>query len=161
MISLDSIVEKIYGYKPSTLTPDGLSGLAVDVMQLSVCGFLFINYPKILSDDATIRWAGAVALLLLMIYGFFPPMVRVLYGRYYAHYVESEDAEIRGNTIGGDLDVSIAKDGTVLFGICAKDLHQTTVLTRDQAIAFSKNIISAIDEYEKDIAESSVARDLL
>jgi len=61
----------------------------------------------------------------------------------------------------GDLDVSVLRDGTVAFGIYTQGLQQTTFLSRDRAIAFSKNIISAIDEYEKGVAESSVARDLL
>jgi hypothetical protein len=44
-----------------------------------------------LSTDLTIKWAGAVALLLLMLYGFFPAMLRLLYGRYEHTVIESDD----------------------------------------------------------------------
>ena len=93
MISLDSLIEKLYGYKPSAITSSGLSVLLKDFMQIIVCGFLFMAYPKELSTDLTIIWAGAVALLLLMLYGFFPAMIRLMYGKWYEHTVIESDDE--------------------------------------------------------------------
>jgi hypothetical protein len=85
---LDTLVEKLWGFSPSKLTPEGLSKLINDVMAMGISGFLLMNYPLELSPDLTIRWAGAVVLLLLMLYAFFPQMVRVMMGNYYNHYVE-------------------------------------------------------------------------
>jgi hypothetical protein len=94
MISLDSLVEKIWGYKPSTLNSHGVSTLLTDCMQVLICGFLLVAYPKELSTDLTIKWVGAVALLLLMLYGFFPAMMRLMYGTWYEHTtIESDDEE--------------------------------------------------------------------
>ena len=87
---LDTLVSRVYGYPPSKLTLDGLSKLVIDFFQLFLTGVLFIVYPKQLSEDPTIVWAGAVALLLLMIYGFFPPMFRLLHGNY-EHYVDEDE----------------------------------------------------------------------
>ena len=91
MISLDTLIEKLWGFPPSKLTSEGSSKLIEDAMALSVSGFLLVNYPHELSSDLTIRWAGAVALLLLMLYAFFPQMMRLMMGRYYNHYVEEEE----------------------------------------------------------------------
>lgn len=96
MISLDSLISKLYGYKPSTITSSGLSMLLQDFMQVLVCGFLFMAYPKELSTDLTIKWAGAVALLLLMLYGSFPAMMRLMDGKWYEHtIIESDDEEMQ------------------------------------------------------------------
>lgn len=93
MISLDTLIEKLWGFPPSKLTVDGSSKVIEDAMALAISGLLFINYPNELSTDLTIRWAGAVALLLLMLYAFFPQMMRLIMGRYYSHYIEEEEEE--------------------------------------------------------------------
>jgi len=90
MCKLDSFVAMLWGYSPSTLTINGVSKLIIDVFTLFIVGFLFVNYPHELSQDYTIRWAGAVALLLLMMYGFFPQMTRVMRGKYYEHDMVDE-----------------------------------------------------------------------
>jgi hypothetical protein len=91
--TLDSLIEKLWGFPPSKLTSEGSSKLIEDAMALGISGFLFMNYPHELSSDLTIRWAGAVALLLLMLYAFFPQMMRLMMGRYYNHYVDEEGKE--------------------------------------------------------------------
>jgi hypothetical protein len=87
-MTLDTLISKLWGFKPSTLTPEGLSKFLTDLASLTISGFLFIEYPHEISNDFTIRWMGAVALLLLMLYGFFPQMYRIIYGRHYGRYVE-------------------------------------------------------------------------
>lgn len=90
---LDTLVSKLWGFKPSTLTPEGLSNLLTDFVSLAIAGFLFIAHPHEFSTDSTIRWMGAVALLVLMLYGFFPQMFRIIYGRHYGRYVEEGEDE--------------------------------------------------------------------
>jgi len=90
-MSLDTLIEKLWGYPPSKLTSEGSSKLIEDAMTMFISGFLFMNYPHELSSDLTIRWAGAVALLLLMLYAFLPQMMRIMFGKYYNHYVDEEE----------------------------------------------------------------------
>ena len=86
------IINKVWGFNPSKLTPSGVSRLFTDILTMVIC-LMFIGYfPPAPTQEYMLQWLGAAGLLLIMIYGFLPSMTRVFFGNY-EHYIDEEKEE--------------------------------------------------------------------
>lgn len=84
------IVSKIWGFEPNKLTMSGIAAVAIDLFTLIISFMLIMCFPKEPTSEPMIQYIGAVVLLIVVIYGFLPATMRLLYGDY-SHYVEGNE----------------------------------------------------------------------
>jgi uncharacterized membrane protein YwaF len=93
-----TISEKVWGFKLADLTYTGIADIMIDITKIIICLIIFWDYNYAFSETGTpntpntspLVWIGAVLLLAVMIYVFFPALTRLLYGRY-THWVRKEE----------------------------------------------------------------------
>ncbi len=61
----------------------------------------------------------------------------------------------------GDLDTSIDPNGRVRIATFSTNTTVIISLSREQTLQLSKNLITIIDAYDKEVSEKSISRDLL
>jgi hypothetical protein len=85
------IVSKIWGFEPNKLTPSGVSAILTDLVTLIISFMLIMCFPKEPTSESMIQYIGAVVLLIVVIYGFLPAAMRLLYGDYSQYVNDGED----------------------------------------------------------------------